>query len=76
MTWCLKCGEEGHPVVAIGADEDGEPACHGHAAKTKASFAGVLDRTFPDKPAKKDNYEVDGEKDRSSGLPRNQVLSL
>jgi hypothetical protein len=33
MSWCLQCGAEGRPTRASGVDEDGEPACVGHAVK-------------------------------------------
>lgn len=32
-TYCIQCGLEGRPVIAIGEDSDGEPACSGHAKK-------------------------------------------
>jgi len=27
MTWCLQCGIEHKNSLAVGTDEDGEPAC-------------------------------------------------
>jgi hypothetical protein len=29
--WCIQCGKESRPTLAIGVDEDGEPACIGHS---------------------------------------------
>ena len=37
MTWCLQCGATSRPEVAIGVDEDGEPACGLHADKSKGT---------------------------------------
>lgn len=33
MAWCLQCGSEGRPELAVGVDEDGEPACVFHRVK-------------------------------------------
>jgi hypothetical protein len=30
-TYCVQCGVEHHPRTAVGVDEDGQPACAGHA---------------------------------------------
>ena len=31
--YCTQCGLQGRPIVAVGHDADGEPACVGHAVK-------------------------------------------
>ena len=33
-TWCLQCGIEHNNNLAVGRDEDGEPACAMHATKS------------------------------------------
>jgi hypothetical protein len=33
MSWCQQCGVANRPEVAIGVDEDGDPACAMHAVK-------------------------------------------
>lgn len=53
--WCMQCGEENRPEMAVGVDADGEPACAVHKIQggenempdqTK-SCGGVLDKPCP-----------------------------
>ena len=39
MAWCLQCGVKHELNVAVGQDEDGEPACRMHAIKSDVKSA-------------------------------------
>lgn len=34
MQWCMQCGTENQPRLAVGMDDEGEPACVAHKVKT------------------------------------------
>ena len=45
-TYCTQCGLEGRPVAATGTDQDGEPACIGHAVKGTVTITATAVREF------------------------------
>jgi hypothetical protein len=51
MSWCYQCGAEGRPTRACGVDEDGEPACLGHALKKLGAGLNAAAGRVPTVPA-------------------------
>ena len=45
-TYCTQCGLKGRPVAATGTDQDGEPACIGHAVKGTVTITATAVREF------------------------------
>jgi hypothetical protein len=41
QVFCFQCGNERRPVMAVGVDEDGEPACVGHQVKGKMTVESI-----------------------------------